>query len=78
MIQTTTGILSPEGHARWLHDFNSTTMHQSVAFAGGGSAFNMQGIKQNRDLYNVGAGFTMSYCNCEDNAWSVKGLYDYR
>lgn len=51
-------------------------MHQNVAFAGGGFVFNVQGVKQDWDLYNVGAGFTTSYCNCEGNAWSVKGLYD--
>lgn len=78
VIKTSTGAISPEVHARWLHDFKSTTMEQSASFAGGGASFNAQGIKQDRDLYNVGAGFTMLYCNCESNAWSVKGLYDYK
>ena len=78
VIKTSNGAVSPEIHARWLHDFNSTTMEQTASFAGGGSSFSAQGIKQDRDLYNVGTGFTMAYCNCENNAWSVKGLYDYR
>ena len=78
VIQTVNGAVSPEVHAKWLHDFNSTTMEQDVRLVGGGSAFQAQGIKQDRDLYNVGAGFTMLYCNCEKNAWSVKGLYDYK
>ncbi len=78
VIKTSTGAISPEVHARWLHDFKSTTMEQSASFAGGGASFNAQGIKQDRDLYNVGAGFTMLYCNCDSNAWSVKGLYDYK
>ena len=78
VIQTVNGAVSPEVHAKWLHDFNSTTMEQNVRLVGGGSAFQAQGIKQDRDLYNVGAGFTMLYCNCEKNAWSVKGLYDYK
>lgn len=78
VIQTTTGAVSPEIHAKWLHDFNSTTMEQEALFAGGGSSFKTQGIKQDRDLYNVGAGFTMMYCNCDTNSWSVKGLYDYK
>ena len=78
VIKTSNGAVSPEVHARWLHDFNSTTMEQTASFAGGGSSFSAQGIKQDRDLYNVGAGFTMAYCNCENNAWSVKGLYDYK
>lgn len=78
VIQTTTGAVSPEIHAKWLHDFNSTTMEQEALFAGGGSSFKTQGIKQDRDLYNVGAGFTMMYCNCDTNSWSVKGSYDYK
>lgn len=78
VIQTSNGAVSPEAHAKWLHDFNSTTMEQDAVFAGGGASFKVQGIKQNRELYNVGAGFTMLYCNCESNAWSVKGLYDYK
>lgn len=78
VIQTSNGAVSPEAHARWLHDFNSTTMEQDARFAGGGSSFKAQGIKQDKDLYNVGAGFTMLYCNCDSNAWSVKGLYDYK
>jgi outer membrane autotransporter protein len=78
VIKTSSGAVSPEVHAKWLHDFNSTTMQQDAMFAGGGSSFRTDGIKQDRDLYNVGAGFTMMYCNCEDNAWSVKGLYDYK
>ena len=78
VIKTSNGAVSPEAHVRWLHDFNSTTMEQTASFAGGGSLFTAQGIKQDRDLYNVGAGFTMFYCNCEKNAWSVKSLYDYK
>ncbi|PPC94606.1 MAG: hypothetical protein CTY33_03370 [Methylotenera sp.] len=78
-IKTSTGSISPEVHARWFHDFKSTTMEQSARFIGGdNTVINAQGIKQDRDLYNVGAGFTMLYCNCENNAWSVKGLYDYK
>ena len=78
VIKTSNGAVSPEIHARWFHDFSSTTMEQTASFAGGGSSFNAQGIKQDRDSYNVGTGFTMAYCNCENNAWSVKGLYDYK
>lgn len=78
VIKTSNGAVSPEIHARWFHDFSSTTMEQTASFAGGGSTFSAQGIKQDRDSYNVGTGFTMAYCNCENNAWSVKGLYDYK
>lgn len=78
VIQTSNGAVSPEAHAKWLHDFNSTTMEQDARFTGSNSSFKVQGIKQDRDLYNVGAGFTMLYCNCDKHAWSVKGLYDYK
>lgn len=78
VIRTSNGAVSPEAHVRWLHDFNSTTMEQKASLAGGGSSFKAAGLSQDRDLYNVGAGFTMLYCNCEKNAWSVKGLYDYK
>lgn len=67
---------SPEVHAKWLHDFKSTTMEQNASFAGGGS-FNAQGIDQDRDLLNVGAGLTFLSCNCDKDSWTVKGLYDY-
>ncbi|HEY0563349.1 MAG TPA: autotransporter domain-containing protein [Methylophilus sp.] len=78
VIQTSNGAVSPEVHVKWLHDFNSTTMQQTASFTSGGPAFKANGIRQDRDLYNVGAGFTMLYCNCKANTWSVKGLYDYR
>ena len=68
---------APEVHANWLHDFKSTTMEQDAAFATG-SSFNIQGIDQDRDLYNVGAGITFLSCNCEEESWTVKGLYDYK
>ena len=77
VITTSNGAVSPEAHVKWLHDFNSTTMEQTASFIGGQS-FKSQGIRQDRDLYNVGAGFTMFYCNCEKNPWSVKGSYDYK
>lgn len=72
------GTYSPEVHAKWLHDFNSTTMEQYAAFTGGGATFKAEGIKQDRDLYNVGAGLTFLSCNCDRDSWTVKGLYDYK
>lgn len=51
-------------------------MEQSASFAGGGN-FNAQGIKQDRDLLNVGAGVTFLSCDCDKDAWTVKGVYDY-
>lgn len=69
---------SPEVHAKWLHDFKSTTMEQNASFAGGGGSFNTQGIKHDRNMLNVGAGITFLSCNCDKNSWTVKGLYDYK
>ena len=78
VIRSGSSTYSPEVHAKWLHDFNSTTMEQDAAFTGGGASFNAQGIKQDRDLFNVGAGVTFLSCNCEKDSWTVKGLYDYK
>ncbi|KVW91318.1 hypothetical protein ABW22_16100 [Thiobacillus denitrificans] len=78
VIRSGNSTFSPEVHVKWLHDFNSTTMEQDAAFTGGGASFNAQGIKQDRDLYNVGAGVTFLSCNCEKDSWTVKGLYDYK
>lgn len=78
VIRSGSSIYSPEVHAKWLHDFKSTTMEQNAAFTGGGASFNAQGIEQDRDLFNVGAGITFLSCNCEKESWTVKGLYDYK
>ena len=69
---------SPEIHAKWLHDFKSTTPEQNVAFTGGGSKFHVQGVNQDRDIYNIGVGLTFLSCNCNRESWTVKGLYDYK
>jgi len=78
IIHSGNATYAPEIHAKWLHDFNSTTMSQDATFIGGGSKFYSQGITQDHDMYNVGAGMTFLSCNCDQNAWSVKGLYDYK
>ena len=78
IIQTGGSTYSTEAHFKWQHDFNSTTMQQDAAFAGGGGRFTTQGVKQDRNLYNVGAGITFLSCNCGNNTWTVKGLYDYK
>lgn len=78
VIQVGKNTYVPEIHAKWLHNFNSTTMEQTAAFAGGGSEFNVEGIDQDRDLYNVGAGMTLLSCNCNKDSWAVKGQYDYK
>lgn len=78
VIQSGASTYSPEAHIKWLHDFNSTTMTQNAALTGGGAAFNVQGIQQDANLYNVGAGVTFLSCNCDKDSWTVKGLYDYK
>jgi len=78
VIATGSGTFSPEVHARWMHDFNSTTMQENAAFTGGGGSFTVQGIRQGRELYNVGAGISILSCGCDKNAWTIKGLYDYK
>ena len=78
VIRTAHGTYSPEAHFKWLHDFSSTTMRQEAAFTGGGGTFTVQGVNQDRDLYNVGAGVTYLSCKCDDRTWTVKGLYDYK
>lgn len=77
-VQAGNGNVYPEVHVKWLHDFASTTTEQTAAFTGGGSRFKVEGIEQDRDLFNVGAGVSYRSCNCVDNAWTVKGLYDYK
>lgn len=77
-IQAGNGNFYPEVHFKWLHDFTSTTMEQTAAFSGGGAQFKVRGIDQDRDLFNVGAGISFLTCNCVDNAWTVKGVYDYK
>jgi uncharacterized protein with beta-barrel porin domain len=78
IIQSGNGTWSPEVHAKWLHDFSSTTMAQNASFSGGGAVFSTQGVDQDRELYNVGAGVTFLTCNCDGKTWSIKGLYDYK
>lgn len=77
-IQAGNGNFYPEVHFKWLHDFTSTTMEQTAAFSGGGAQFKVQGIEQDRDMFNVGAGISFLSCNCVDNSWTVKGVYDYK
>ena len=78
VIQAANGNYAPEVHFKWLHDFSSTTeTQQNAAFTGGGAEFAAKGIKQGRELFNVGVGISFLSCNCGPNSWSVKGLYDY-
>lgn len=78
IIQSGASTYSPEAHVKWLHDFSDTATEQTAAFTGGGSAFNVKGIEQDRDMYNVGAGITFLSCDCDKNSWTVKGQYDYK
>ncbi len=78
LIQYANGTYAPEVHVKWLYDFSSTTMKQNAVFTGGGASFTTQGIAQNRNLYNVGAGITFLSCDCNGRTTTVKGLYDYK
>jgi outer membrane autotransporter protein len=78
VMQSGSHTFAPEVHYKWLHDFKSTTMQQDATFTGGGGTFSAEGIKQDRDLHNVGAGITFISCNCTKETWSVKALYDYK
>ncbi|WP_172150235.1 autotransporter family protein [Pseudomonas tumuqii] len=78
VIRSGASTYSPEVHVKWMHDFSDTTIEQTAVLTGGGSAFNVEGIEQNRDLYNVGAGITFLSCNCDNSSWTVKGQYDYK
>jgi uncharacterized protein with beta-barrel porin domain len=78
LIKAGANTYAPEVHVKWLHDFKATTMQQDATFTGGGGTFSESGIKQDRDLYDVGAGVSLLTCNCEKNAWTVKGVYDYK
>jgi outer membrane autotransporter protein len=69
---------APEMHLKWLHDFKSTTMQQDASFDGTDGTFSAEGIKQDRDLSNVGAGITLLSCDCTRDSWTVKALYDYK
>ena len=78
VIQSGDSTYSPEAHFKWSHDFKSTTTAQDVALTGGGARFNVRGVSQDRDLYNVGVGMTFLSCNCEQRSWTFKGQYDYK
>ena len=78
VIQSGDGTYSPEIHAKWSHDFESTSTAQNVAFTGGGARFTVHGVEQDRDMYNVGVGMSFLSCNCGQKAWTLKGLYDYK
>lgn len=78
IIRSGASTYSPEVHVKWMHDFSDTTTEQTAVLTGGGSAFNVEGIEQDRDLYNVGAGITFLSCNCDNSSWTVKGQYDYK
>ncbi len=78
VIKSGRGTISPEMHVKWLHDFNSTTMEQRAEFTGLAGKFKTEGVDQDRDMYNIGAGITFLSCNCNQTSWSVKGLYDFK
>ncbi|MDA8125932.1 MAG: autotransporter domain-containing protein [Deltaproteobacteria bacterium] len=51
--------ITPEFHARWLHDFAGDRQQTTARFAGGGTAFATQGCEPARDSFNVGVKLTL-------------------
>ncbi len=67
-------IVRPEVHVNWLHSFHGQTMGNTAAFASGGPSFKATGVRQGRDLFDVGAGLLIA----SSKTWSVEGAYDYQ
>jgi outer membrane autotransporter protein len=74
LVTSGSQIVRPEVHVNWLHSFNGETMGNTVAFASGGPSFTATGVKQGRDLFDVGAGLLIA----GSKTWSVEGAYDYQ
>ncbi|MDD5546463.1 MAG: autotransporter domain-containing protein [Candidatus Omnitrophica bacterium] len=67
------GTLTPEVHARWLHDFINDNQDTTSTFAGGGGSFATQGFTPARDALNVGGRLTL----VTKGNWSVDANYDF-
>ncbi len=74
LVTSGSQIVRPEVHVNWLHSFNGETMGNTVAFASGGPSFRATGVKQGRNLFDVGAGLLIA----GSKTWSVAGAYDYQ
>jgi outer membrane autotransporter protein len=66
--------IRPEVHVNWLHSFNGTAASNTAAFASGGPSFIANGVRQGRDLAEVGAGVLIA----GGSRWSVQGGFDYQ
>jgi len=69
------GLLTPEIHAYWLHDFGNNVLSTSYTTANFASpnSFTLIGPALERDMANVGIGATFS----RGQGWSFSGGYDF-
>jgi outer membrane autotransporter protein len=69
------GVLTPDVHMYWLHDFgsNQLTLTYTSADLVGGSTFFAVGPQSDRDTINLGVGVTFA----KGAGWSFGGGYDY-
>ncbi|MEP7186378.1 MAG: autotransporter domain-containing protein [Rhodanobacter sp.] len=74
LVTSGSQIVRPEVHVNWLHSFHGDKMNNTAAFASGGPSFTATGVKQGRNLFDVGAGVLIA----SSSNWSVEGAYDYQ
>ncbi|MDB5478660.1 MAG: hypothetical protein JWM96_1155 [Alphaproteobacteria bacterium] len=71
-------VISPEVHAKWLHQLDNPGFQNTAAFTVPGSqSFNTTEMTPDRNTYNVGAGVDLLSCACTADTWSVEAAYDY-
>jgi outer membrane autotransporter protein len=66
-------VLRPEVHANLLHSIGPETMSNTAAFSSGGPKFTTNGLKPERNTFDVGAGVVLA----AGGRWSLEGAYDY-
>lgn len=74
LVASGSGVVRPEVHVNWLHSFHGDRMSNTAAFTSGGPSFTATGVKQGRNLFDVGAGVLIA----SSKSWSVEGAYDYQ
>jgi outer membrane autotransporter protein len=67
------GTLTPEVHARWLHDFISDSQETTSTFAGGGGSFATNGFTPARNGLNAGGRLAL----VTKGNWSLDANYDF-
>lgn len=75
-IQTRSGVIVPEAHALWLHDFYTDAMHLKATFSGvaeQSGSFTTKGHGMDRNSGDVGAGITFITCL----NFAIEAVYNY-